>query len=82
VVLIVFNKAVVLQLEGHAQLDRDLLLFQKDKLVILHVVLSVRFQIRSQLMQVEAVFIGASLPIQEELTKFTGTETGSNHSVI
>ena len=81
-VLIVFDKAVVLQLEGHAQLDRDLLLFQKDKLVILHVVLSVRFQIRSQLMQVEAVFIRASLPIQEELTKFTGTETGSNHSVI
>ena len=81
-VLIVFDKAVVLQLEGHAQLDRDLLLFQKDKLVILHVVLSVRFQIRSQLMQVEAVFIRASLPIQEELTKFTGAETGSNHSVI
>lgn len=53
----------MVQLEGHGQLDSNLLLFEKDEFVILHIVFGVSFQITPQLMQVEAVFVGATLSV-------------------
>lgn len=55
--------------EGPAQLDGYLLLLLKYYFIVLHVFLGVGLQVRSQFVQVQAVFVRALLAAQEELAE-------------
>ena len=51
------------QVKCLAELDGDLLLLKEDKLVVLHVLFCVGFEVGSQLVQIEAVFVVALLVV-------------------
>ena len=61
-------------LQGSAELDGHLLLLLEDDLVILHVLFGVGLQVRSQLVQIKAVFVRAFLAAQEELAELGRAE--------
>mmetsp|Transcript_2747 Transcript_2747/g.4313 ORF Transcript_2747/g.4313 Transcript_2747/m.4313 type:complete len:204 (+) Transcript_2747:1346-1957(+) len=76
------HKLVPVHLEGLAQLYSYFLLLLEYKFVVLHVFLSVRLEVGSQLVQVQAVFVRAPLPVQEELTEFRSAERSADQSII
>jgi len=51
-------------------------LLLKDEPIVLHVFLSIGLIISPDLMQIQAIFICAFLPVHEELTKFASAERG------
>jgi hypothetical protein len=57
-------------------------LFLENEFVIRHVFFSVSFQIDSDFMEIEAVFVGALLTIHEELAELGGSKGSSEHSVM
>jgi len=70
------------ELECIAQLDGYLLLLEKNKFVVLHVVFRICLQVGSKFMEVKTIFIAATLAIQKELAKLAGAERGAYHSII
>lgn len=70
------------QREGVRQLDSHLLLLLEDEFVVLHVLLRVRLQVASQLVEVEALFVRAALPAQEELAELGGPEGGADQPLV
>ena len=79
---IVFVELLLCQVKRLGEFDGDFLLLEEDKLVVLHVFLGVRFQVRAQLVQVQTVLVIALLVVQEKLTELGRAKGSSNHAVI
>ena len=65
-----------------AEFDGNFLLFLENKFVILHVLFGVGFKVASQLMKIQAVFVGTLLAVQEELAKLARSERCTNQTFV
>lgn len=81
-VQVVFVELFLREVKCFGKLDCYLLLLEENKFVVLHVFLGVGFQVGTQFVQVQAVFVVALLVVQEKLTEFRRAERRSYHSVI
>ena len=70
------------QVKGVAQFDGHLLLLLENELVVGHVLLGIHLKIAFQLMQIQTLFVGTLLSIQEKLTKLGCPKRSSNQSLI
>ena len=77
--LIVGTKVIQAHLQCSTQLYRDFLLLLEYELVILHILLRVRLEVSSYLMQIETVFIRAFLSIHKKLAEFGCAEGRTQH---
>ena len=68
--------------ESLSKLNRHLLLLFEDKVVVLQVLLSVRLKVAAQLVQIQAVFVGALLALQEELAEHARAERGPYKTIV
>lgn len=69
VLFVVLLEILKAHLKSARKLDSNFLLLLEYELIILHIFFSVCFKVRSDLMQIETVFIRALLAIHKELTK-------------
>lgn len=79
IVLLEFFK---IHLQCPAQFDSDLLLLLKDNLVVLHVLLRVRLQVRSQLVQIQAVLVRTFLSAEKELAELGCAKGSADKSLV
>lgn len=79
---VVLSELLLREFERFAEFNCNFLLLSEDELVVLHVFFSVHFQVRSQLVQVQAVLVRALLATEEKLTEFSRSERSPDHPFI